>query len=390
MSILLLATGAACGAARANAGDIVVGGIGSYSGRLAPSFAGARQVLLAWAKSVNAAGGIRGHHLRLVVEDDHGDPARAQQLVARMVERDHVVALVGDSSDVDSVWAPYVHKKGIPVVGGSPANVPFVLDANFYPSGANGIVGFYGAEVAARTYGERFGFLSCAGTELCGLSTVAAYQLAAASGVRVAYGDTVSSTANDYIANCLALKRSSVQSYLLVTDSATALRIAATCRTQGLAAPVVTSDGAVTRAWLKEPAVDGALSAELDFPFVDTSVPATRAYQQAVATYAPDLGDGAGPGASYAWVAGKLFEAAVAHAPPGPLTPATVKDGLYALQGETLGGLAPPLTYQRDRPTFIACYFTIGVSAGRFTEPTGLRTACMPPDIVTKVIRYIS
>lgn len=379
----------ACGGSARGSGDIVVGGIGSYTGKLAPSFGGSRQVLRAWAASVNAAGGIRGHRVRLVLADDRGDPALAQQLVTRMVTRDHVVAIVGESSDVDAVWAPYVSQMGIPVVGGSPANVAFSVNADFFPSGASGIAALYGAEQFALRNGPRFGFLGCAGTQLCGLSLPAAYEIAAASGAKVTYADSVSASATDYTADCLALRQAGVQSYILATDSVTSVRVAAACRAQGLTAKVVTTDGAVTRAWTKTTALNGALSAELDFPFVDTSVPATRAYQQALATYAPDLGPLAGPGASYAWVAGKLFEAAVAHSPAGNVSAASVKTGLYALHGETLGGLAPPLTYQRGQPTFISCYFTLGISAGRFVEPNGLRTTCLPAEIVRAALRRI-
>jgi hypothetical protein len=47
------------------------------------------------------------------------------------------------------------------------------------------------------------------------------------------------------------------------------------------------------------------------------------------------------------WVGGKLFEAAAAKAKLTPdSTPEDVKKGLYALKNETLGGLAPPLTFR--------------------------------------------
>jgi branched-chain amino acid transport system substrate-binding protein len=389
LAVGLLLAAAGCGGRATSSDDIVVGGIGSYTGTLAPSFGGARQVLQAWAASVNAAGGIRGRHVRLVLEDDRGEPALAQQLVTKMITRDHVVAIVGESSDVDSIWASYVTKQGVPVIGGSPANIAFSIYSDFFPSGASGIAAIYGAEQFALQNGPQFGFLGCSGTQLCALSLPAAFEIAKASGTKVAFGDNVSASATDYTADCQALRQAKVESYLLATDSATSLRIAAACRTQGLTAQIITTDGAVTRSWAKAPAVDGALSAELDFPFVDTSAPATRAYQTALAKYAPDLGDLAGPGASYAWVAGKLFEAAIAHAPPGPITPATIKTGLYALHGETLGGLAPPLTYRVGQPSFVSCYFTLGVSGGAFTEPNGLRTTCLPPAIVAAALKRI-
>lgn len=389
VSVLCVALVGACGGKAANSNDIVIGGLGSYTGTLAPSFGGARQVLEAWADSVNAAGGIRGRHVRLITADDRGEPALAQQIVAKMITHDHVVAIVGESSDVDAVWSSYVTQKGIPVIGGSPANVSFSIDADFFPSGASGIAALYGAEQFALKDGPDLGFLGCAGTQLCGLSLPAAYEIAKASGAQVAFADNVSSAATDYTADCAALREKNVQAYVLATDSVTSLRIAAACKAQGLDAKVVTTDGAVTRAWAHAPAVDGALSAELDFPFTDTSVPATRAYQAALAAYAPKLGSLSGPGASYSWVAGKLFEASIAHAPAGPITPASIKAGLYALDGDTLGGLAPPLTFTANQPSFVSCYFTIGVSGGAFTEPNGLRTTCLPQSVVKAALKRI-
>ena len=51
--------------------------------------------------------------------------------------------------------------------------------------------------------------------------------------------------------------------------------------------------------------------------------------------------------------------------------------GLYALHGETLGGLAPPLTFQHGKHS-VNCWFVMGIKGGAFTTPNGLRTDCEP------------
>ena len=48
-------------------------------------------------KQINAQGGISGHPLRIVIEDDRGDPAEALSAARRLVERDKVLAIIGPS-----------------------------------------------------------------------------------------------------------------------------------------------------------------------------------------------------------------------------------------------------------------------------------------------------
>ena len=73
------------------------------------------------------------------------------------------------------------------------------------------------------------------------------------------------------------------------------------------------------------------------------------------------------------WASGKLFEAAVAKAPPGgPLTADGLLKGLYSIKGNNLGGLTAPLTYAERAPAQKnACSFTVAVQS--FGRPNGRR-----------------
>jgi branched-chain amino acid transport system substrate-binding protein len=135
--------------------------------------------------------------------------------------------------------------------------------------------------------------------------------------------------------------------------------------------------------------VDGTVSAESNFPFTDSSVPATKQYQEAKARYAPGIGDAEGEVAAGAWAAGKLFEAAVAAAPTGEITSDSIKQGLYSLKNETLGGLAPPLTFTKGKTTLINCYFNIEVTGGKVIAPQGLKTACAPETVIAAIASKI-
>jgi branched-chain amino acid transport system substrate-binding protein len=103
--------------------------------------------------------------------------------------------------------------------------------------------------------------------------------------------------------------------------------------------------------------------------------------------YAPGLGDLLGPNTFYSYVAGQLFQKAVSSIPSGTaVTPASIKTALYSLKGETLGGIAPPLTFTQGQPALVNCYFQMGQSGGQFTTPKGLSTTCAPDALVNAIV----
>jgi len=369
---------------------IVIGNVGSYSGAQASSEAGAEQIIKAWAKWVNAHGGIRGRQVKLIVKDDQNDSARALTAVKELVQQDHAVAIVGEQSNGDAAWAKYVQSAGVPVVGGLAINTPFLTNPDFYPSGTNALALSYATLANAKTKGGPFGFLYCAESPLCAQSVPLYQGLAKAVGVGLPVLTKVSGTAPDFTAQCVALKHAGVKSFQVGSAAAVAFKVAQACRTQGVTATLLADGGSVTQAWAKQPAVDGTVSAESVFPFVDSSVPATKQYQQAKAQYAPGLGDSEGEVAAGAWAAGKLFEAAVAASPQGAVTSASVKQGLYALKNETLGGLTPPLTFTKGKPALINCYFNIEVTGGKVIAPQGLKTSCAPDAVIGAIASQLS
>ena len=363
-------------------GEIVVGNIGSYSGPTAATNAGSREVLDAWAKSVNAAGGIDGHKIKLVVKDDANSPTQALNAVKALVEQEHAVAVVGLQSDADQAFATYVKAKGIPVVGGVNITTTFASNPYFFPSGTTIMPMIYGSVGLAKEQGKKnLGYIYCAESPLCAQTAPLYKSIGASLGMSFKYGAKASGTAPDYTAPCLAAKKAGVDALSVGFPSPVVLRIASECAQQGYEPELVTTAPSVDAAWLKNPAVDGTVAAGGPFPWFDTS-PATKEYRDALANYAPDLvkNSGGGTGAANAWTAGKLFEAAVKASGAKTVTSAGIMTGLYKLHDETLGGIAPPLNYVKGKPTNITCYFTIGIENGKFTEPSGLKTSCVPPD----------
>jgi branched-chain amino acid transport system substrate-binding protein len=111
-------------------------------------------------------------------------------------------------------------------------------------------------------------------------------------------------------------------------------------------------------------------------PWFDTSIPAMQDFQTAMKTYDP--GAQLNSASISAWASGKLFEAAyAATGSPNGVTSSQLMNGLYALHNETLGGLAPPLTFQKGHAVVSNCGFIVGIKAGAFTEPQGAKLTCV-------------
>jgi branched-chain amino acid transport system substrate-binding protein len=377
-------TGATSGAAASGGSTIPIGVIGSYSGSQASSTGGVPMVAQAWADTVNAAGGLNGHKIQLFVEDD---PATGIQDANTLVQQDKVVAIVGDASNVDSAWAPIVEKAGVPVVGGLALNETFLTNPDFFASGTNIIALQYGLVATAKKFGGSIDLLYCAEAAACKEGATLTAAIAKTDGVSVPFQAPVSSTAPDYTAVCQEVKSSGAKTYDILDAGVLALRIATACEQQGVAARLVQVDSQITQAFDGVAAVNNTYAVEIDAPWFDSSTPATSAYQAAIAKYAPSLGQEDGPEANYQWVAGQLFEAAVKASGSSTVTAASVKQGLYALKGETLGGLTQPLTFTKGQTPMFNCWFTMAVVGEKFALPNGLTTECAPTAVVAAIAK---
>ena len=69
----------------------------------------------AYFEYVNAQGGVHGRKIKLLVGDDHFNPADAVEVVRKLVEQDGVFAMVGNLGDAPhaAVWK-YLEENGVP------------------------------------------------------------------------------------------------------------------------------------------------------------------------------------------------------------------------------------------------------------------------------------
>jgi branched-chain amino acid transport system substrate-binding protein len=367
---------------------ISVGMICSCSGAQGATLALTGKVATAWADSVNASGGINGHPVKMTVLDDGSNPATALQDAKKLVEEDHVMAIVGEYSVADAGFANYVAAKGIPVVGGISPEGPFLTNPDFFPSGSDIVAEVVGTIELAKAAGKKHvGVLYCAESPICAQIVPLVDGAGALSGMKITTGK-VSSTAPTYAAPCLSLKSAGADALFVGAGSPTVQAITAGCAQQGYTPQTVNTTSTATGAWLKDKHLDGAVLSAYNANAFDGSTPAVKAFRDALDKYSPGILTDAQFGANMIgpWAGGKLFEAAATAAKITPTsTGADVKQGLYALRGETLGGLTAPLTFTPGKPTFTPCYFTVQLRQGTFASANGDKPSCLPAP-VTKAL----
>ncbi len=368
--------GSSGGTSTAHGSPIVIGNIGSYSSAAGSAIVQEQQGLQAWVASVNAGGGIDGHPIDLILKQDNNTPATALA-EARELLNDHVVALVSNASFAAQTWGGMFQKAGVPIVGGgSSAAIP--NDPLYFPSGTSSASLSYGLFYALKKAGAtKIAIPYCAEIALCAQAVAFGKPAATANGLQVVWGGSVSSSSPDLTPQCLAARSAGADGVEVALTEQEGIHFAQACSQQGWNPIYSLTTSAVDNQILNVPALKSVTSAQQVAPWFETSTPALQEYQAAMAKYEPGTKI-SGPASLQAWVAGKLFQAAVSASGSSTVTPASVITGLYNLHEDTLGGLAPPLTYTKGQSANIKCFFLVGVQNGQYTAPQGLQPACQP------------
>ena len=358
---------------------IVVGNIGSYTGPTSATFAGADKVVEAWAKSVNASGGIKGHPVKVIVKDDAGDPTQALALMKELVEQDHVVAIVGESDAADTSWASYVQAQGIPVINGLTGSANFTnKNPSLFLIGS-GVSAFgTGAGLVAKAAGlSHLGLLYCAETPGCAQLKALDQPLVEATGVKFVFAAAAAVASPDYTSLCLAAQHAGVDVLDVDTVNAVWPRLAQSCDSQGYHPLFIFPGAGDITPLLGNSSLNGSVLLYPTFPG-NVNDPATKQYQEAVAKYLP--GEAtlklASPGTA-AWLSGLLFQAATQNLPSG-FTAKDVFTGLYSLHNETLGGLAAaPLNFTPGVGLAgLNCVYVYKIVNQNLTAPNGIHATC--------------
>lgn len=363
---------------------ILVGALGQTSGIVGAAVGPALPALQAWAASTNAAGGIKGHPVKLYFADDGGDPARARQLAQQMVERDRVVAFVMHFTPLaGQATVDYLTQKRIPVTGDSGAGQWFYESPMFFPQFCTGqcwvraMIFAAGAETVPQGK-TKLAMLNCQEAQFCVDADKLWPGLAPKAGYEVVFKRQASLAQPDYTAECLAARNAGAQVFGLAMDGNAIGRIASSCARVNFKPIYFIHHSALLVEHANDPNLDGIIVPLASRAWFDTANPVVAAYQKALASYAP----GAQPkDPSFAgWVAAMQFEAAV-KASPDPTTSPGLLEGLWSLKNDTYGDITHPHTINREanQPELL-CFYTIRGSQGKwaYTEQ-GKTLKCPTP-----------
>ncbi|MFI8304775.1 ABC transporter substrate-binding protein [Streptomyces sp. NPDC085927] len=121
-SLLLGACGGGstgAGGSDEGSGDIVIGSYGPLSGPAA-SISVLYDGMQAYFDEVNAKGGIKGHKVRLKVQDDQLNPAQTPSAARQLVERDKALMMCGPSgSPTTMAVKDYLEARNVAIVPGA-------------------------------------------------------------------------------------------------------------------------------------------------------------------------------------------------------------------------------------------------------------------------------
>lgn len=137
--------------------EIVVGEYGSLTGPTATFGISTKNGIELFIDNMNAAGGIGGTKVRVIVEDDQSRPEEAATAVSKLIDQDGVVAVLGEvASSRSMAAAPICQAAGVPMITPSSTN-PKVTEFGDYISRVCFIDPFQG-QMIAKFAKERLNF----------------------------------------------------------------------------------------------------------------------------------------------------------------------------------------------------------------------------------------
>src|SRR5262245_46061778 len=120
----VLALISSCTGARTDSNsEIVIGEFGSLTGTTATFGISTKNGIDMAIDDINKAGGLLGKKVRVIVEDDQGKPEEAQTVVTKLINKDQVIAVLGEVASTNSrAAAPVAQQNSIPMISPSSTN----------------------------------------------------------------------------------------------------------------------------------------------------------------------------------------------------------------------------------------------------------------------------
>jgi branched-chain amino acid transport system substrate-binding protein len=338
-----------------------------------------------WEKYINSHGGINGHPVKVIVDDDADNDATAIADATSLVKVDHAIA-IGDASFTLTAFAKTAAAEHVPVIslGGSSTGFDYFTDANAFGQGGDLLAAVWAYGKAAALAGiKKFGTAYCTEVASCQSLVALLKPALASSGVTLAYSTSFSASEPNYTAICLAAKAAGVGMLAPVGPIPTANeRVMDNCAAQHYSpamiggGPTIGSlalfkDKSIPKVWVVTPQIPW---------FVHDS--STAVFQKVMGSYLPSATSDSGVIEDFTGL--QLFAAAAQNIPKNATpTSQDIYNGLYALPaGDTLGGLTVPLHFTKGKPSPTSCAFIFKSVRGHLSTPVGVKPFCAPASVV--------
>ena len=357
----------------------VIATVGTLSGSQGSEYGGCSVAMQAWAKTVNAKGGINGHPVDLIVKDDQGSGPTALSQVQALWQNQHINAIVSSCTNFDSAWMPYAIKNGIPIIGGQATDTFWGSSKYVFPD-ATGFPTFnYSVAKAVQTVGAKdFGVAYCAESPACLQGVPAIATNAKALGLSLSWKGEVAGTDTSYTAQCLASRQANAKALLVEGVQGVFPRFVSNCTQQGYT-PYYLSSGFSTTPDL--PTIPGLnehlIGIMLTFPWIQDNTPATQAFHAAMNKYESGSSEANTPSTAVGWLSAQIFQYAAQHVSGDPSTGALLTS-LWNIRNQTFGGLMTPTSFKDVPNPASKCFTFVGVQDKKYALPFGSGFRCQP------------
>src|SRR5215218_8579552 len=238
---------ASCSGGGGDANEIVIGEFGSLTGTTATFGISTKNGIDMAMDEINAAGGVLGKQLRVIVEDDQGRPEEAQTVVTKLITSNEVIAVLGEvASSRTLAAAPVAQQNGIPLITPSSTNpkVTEVGDYVFRVCFIDPFQGFVMAKFAANTLKvKNVAILRDIKNDYSvGLADVFAKEFAGMGG-RIAGDQSYSEGDTDFSAQLTAIRATNPQAIYVPGYYTEVALIARQARALGITVPLMGGDG---------------------------------------------------------------------------------------------------------------------------------------------------
>lgn len=345
------ATGGTTGAAAnrpASGEPIVLGAVGTKSGLVGNALLGGFRGLSVWEKWVNSRGGVQGRPVRVIQVDDAGDPGKHAAAVRRLIREEQVVAFIGNIAPFTmSAGVPLLEEAGVSAIGGEGADASWFRSPLAFP--------INGQTISRSRPSARWGLANLRQRKAAVIyvseadaPTVLAQNWAdewKKGGGQVVMDAGVSIATPDFTGEVVQARNSGADIIFLLLEQAACNRFFDAAQRQGFAVvmiapacPLATALGhkaLTTNRLYSAGSARSAFAGQLVTPGQEEAFAAGQRFDPKLSL------DGA---FMFGWLAGKLFEEAMAQ-PGTVLTPKGVVDALHQLPATNLGGLTPRLAW---------------------------------------------